>query len=150
MNVYVNFNFLFLFFSAFEHEQSKKISDYMDHDNLTKSREGKNLNETFAIPKEANNSGAVELEIDELSAVHEQQENHMQLQSERNNQVQNINRELLLKENLIATLMKEHSRVQDHNKELEDMEKEIKNLQNEKDDLLKTLQNVHTTTTSAK
>lgn len=122
----------------------------MDHDNLTKSREGKNLNETFAIPKEANSSGSVELEIEELSVVNEQQENHMQLQAQRNNQVQNINRELMVKENLIATLMKEHSRIQDHNKDLEDMEKEIKNLQTEKEDLMKTLQNVQTTSTSAK
>ncbi|KAF7418101.1 hypothetical protein HZH68_000754 [Vespula germanica] len=77
-------------------------------------------------------------------------EEHTSLQTERNNQVQDINRELAIKEHLITELLKNSSHVIEYSKGLQDMEQEIKTLQAEKDELLIALRNAQTSNISSK
>lgn len=68
----------------------------------------------------------------------------------RNNEVQNINKELAIKESLICQLLKNSSQIVDYSKEIQEMEQEIKALQAEKEELLQALQNVQTNNVSSK
>lgn len=68
----------------------------------------------------------------------------------RNNEVQNINKELAIKESLICQLLKNSSQIVDYSKEIQEMEQEIKALQAEKEELLQALQNVQTNNISSK
>ncbi|KAF7401535.1 hypothetical protein HZH68_007355 [Vespula germanica] len=77
-------------------------------------------------------------------------EEHTLLQTERNNQVQDINRELAIKEHLISELLKNSSHVIEYSKELQDMEQEIKTLQAEKDELLVALRNAQANNVGSK
>ncbi|XP_057327856.1 chromosome-associated kinesin KIF4A [Microplitis mediator] len=80
----------------------------------------------------------------------EEHAEHTFRQAERNNEVQNVNRELAIKEELIARLLNNASQIAEHTKEVQDMELEIKNLQAEKDKLMHTLENVQANSASAK
>ncbi|XP_035733121.1 chromosome-associated kinesin KIF4-like [Vespa mandarinia] len=77
-------------------------------------------------------------------------EEHTLLQTERNNQVQDINRELAIKEHLISELLKNSSHMIEYSKELQDMEQEIKTLQAEKDELLVALRNAQANNVGSK
>ncbi|XP_044019738.1 chromosome-associated kinesin KIF4 [Aphidius gifuensis] len=79
----------------------------------------------------------------------EKQAEHTIRQSERNNEVQNINRALAIKEELVSRLLTNASQLAE-SKELQDMENEIKSLQNEKEQLLKLLEETQVNSASAK
>lgn len=87
---------------------------------------------------------------DSLDDFDEKQEEHTLLQVKRNNEVQNINKELAIKESLICQLLKNSSQIIDYSKEIQEMEQEIKALQAEKEELLQALQNVQTNNVSSK
>lgn len=85
-----------------------------------------------------------------LDDFDEKQEEHTLLQVKRNNEVQNINKELALKQSLISQLLKNSSQMIDYSKEIQDMEQEIKTLQTEREELLQALQNVQANNVSSK
>ncbi|CAD1473299.1 unnamed protein product, partial [Heterotrigona itama] len=87
---------------------------------------------------------------DSLDDFHEKQEEHTLLQVKRNNEVQNINKELAIKESLICQLLKNSSQTMDYSKEIQEMEQEIKTLQTEKEELLQALQNIQANNVSSK
>ncbi|XP_076246132.1 kinesin-like protein 3A [Calliopsis andreniformis] len=87
---------------------------------------------------------------DTLEDFDEKQEEHTLLQVKRNNEVQNINKELAIKESLIHQLLKNSSQMIDYSKEIQEMEQEIKALQTEKEELLQALQHVQTSSISSK
>ncbi|XP_031370407.1 chromosome-associated kinesin KIF4A isoform X1 [Apis dorsata] len=108
---------------------------------------------TFTINREENIEHASMEEIcspDSLDDFDEKQEEHTLLQVKRNNEVQNINKELAIKESLICQLLKNSSQIVDYSKEIQEMEQEIKALQAEKEELLQALQNVQTNNVSSK
>ncbi|XP_015113938.1 chromosome-associated kinesin KIF4 [Diachasma alloeum] len=84
------------------------------------------------------------------SSLDEEHTEHTLLQAARNKEVTNINRQLALKEQLVAKLLLNSSQLEhEHDKEM-DMENEIKALQAEKEQLLKNLEDVQANNTSAK
>lgn len=85
-----------------------------------------------------------------LQDFDEKQEEHTLLQVKRNTEVQNINKELAIKESLISQLLKNSSQMIDYTKEIQDMEQEIKTLQTEREELLQALQNVQSKKVSSK
>ncbi|XP_071860404.1 kinesin-like protein 3A [Bombus fervidus] len=87
---------------------------------------------------------------DSLDDFHEKQEEHTLLQAKRNDEVQNINKELAIKESLIHQLLKSSSLTIDYSKEIQEMEQEIKTLQIEKEELLQALQNVQANNAKSK
>ena len=87
---------------------------------------------------------------DSLDDLHEKQEEHTLLQAKRNDEVQNINKELAIKESLIHQLLKSSSLTIDYSKEIQEMEQEIKTLQIEKEELLQALQNVQANNAKSK
>ncbi|KAK1120467.1 hypothetical protein K0M31_012444 [Melipona bicolor] len=108
---------------------------------------------TFTINHEENSEQTSMDEIcspDSLDDFHEKQEEHTLLQVKRNNEVQNINKELAIKESLICQLLKNSSQTMDYSKEIQEMEQEIKTLQTEKEELLQALQNIQTNNVSSK
>ncbi|XP_011304610.1 chromosome-associated kinesin KIF4 [Fopius arisanus] len=84
------------------------------------------------------------------SSLDEEHTEHTLLQAARNKEVTNINRQLALKEELVAKLLSNSSQFVDHAKELQDMENEIKVLQAEKEQLMKNLEEFQTNNASAK
>ncbi|XP_029043821.2 chromosome-associated kinesin KIF4-like [Osmia bicornis bicornis] len=87
---------------------------------------------------------------DTLDDFDAKNERYTLLQVKRNNEVQNINKELAIKETLISQLLKDTSYIIDDSKERQEMEQEIKALQTEREELLQALQNVHTSKVSSK
>ncbi|KAK2579122.1 hypothetical protein KPH14_001293 [Odynerus spinipes] len=85
-----------------------------------------------------------------LEEFDKKNEEHTLLQTERNNQVQNINRELAIKEHIVSELLKKSSHVVEYSKEVQDMEQEIKTLQAEKDELLVALRNAQASNVGSK
>ncbi|XP_023288014.1 chromosome-associated kinesin KIF4 [Orussus abietinus] len=102
------------------------------------------------IVEEKPHTSGSEDEFDKSTDLDEKQEEHTLQQAERNNEVQNINRELALKEDLISKLLKNSSHLADYTKELQEMEQEIKSLQAEKEELLQALQSVKANNASSK
>ncbi|XP_063972210.1 chromosome-associated kinesin KIF4A [Diachasmimorpha longicaudata] len=84
------------------------------------------------------------------SSLDEEHTEHTLLQAARNKEVTNINRQLALKEQLVAKLLSTSSQLVAHDKEIEAMENEIKVLQAEKEQLLKNLEDVQVNNASAK
>lgn len=80
----------------------------------------------------------------------EKHEEHTLQQAERNDEVQYINRQLAIKEELISNLTKNCSQIIEYQKELEEMQQEIKTLQAEKEGLVQNLRNAQTNNASAK
>ncbi|XP_031828912.1 kinesin-like protein 3A isoform X2 [Nomia melanderi] len=87
---------------------------------------------------------------DSFDDIDEKQEEHTLLQVKRNDKVQDINKELAIKEGLMCQLLKNSSQLIDYSKEIHDMEQEIKTLQTEKEELVQALQNVQTNNASSK
>ncbi|KOC66714.1 Chromosome-associated kinesin KIF4A [Habropoda laboriosa] len=87
---------------------------------------------------------------DSLDDFDEKHEEHTLLQVKRNNEVQNINKELAIKESLICQLLKNSSQIIDYSKEIQEMEQEIKRLQSEREELLQAVQNVQASNASSK
>ncbi|OAD60477.1 Chromosome-associated kinesin KIF4, partial [Eufriesea mexicana] len=85
-----------------------------------------------------------------LDDFDEKQEEHTLLQAKRHDEVQNINKELAIKESLICQLLKNSSQIIDYSKEIQEMEQEIKTLQTEREELLQALQNAQTNNVSTK
>lgn len=89
--------------------------------------------------------------VDEIMCdLDEKHTEHTLRQTERNHEIQNINRCLALREELITKLLKESVPTVEQSKELQDMENEIKTLQAEKEELMQALQNQQTNNASAK
>ncbi|XP_076378598.1 kinesin-like protein 3A [Megalopta genalis] len=87
---------------------------------------------------------------DSIDDIDEKQEEHTLLQVKRNDKVQDINKELAIKESLMCQLLQNSAQLIDYSKEIQDMEQEIKTLQNEREELLQALQNVQTSNASSK
>lgn len=87
---------------------------------------------------------------DTLDDFDAKNERYTLLQVKRNNEVQNINKELAIKETLISQLLKDSSHIIDYSKERQEMEQEIKALQTEREELLQALQDVHASKVSSK
>ncbi|XP_026667944.1 chromosome-associated kinesin KIF4 isoform X2 [Ceratina calcarata] len=87
---------------------------------------------------------------DSLLDIDEKQEEHTLLQVKRNNEVQNINKELAIKESLIAELLKSSQPMIDHSKDIQEMEQEIRSLQTERDELMQALQSIQANNVSSK
>ncbi|XP_043274536.1 chromosome-associated kinesin KIF4 [Venturia canescens] len=86
----------------------------------------------------------VRVDLDERHAEHTLR------QAQRNQEVNDISRSLAMKEELISTLLRNSTLTIEHSKELQQMENELKTLQNEKEELLQALQNVQSNNASAK
>ena len=129
--------------------QKKTAEDILNHE-LTSMSCGNKSNNVDDDPAQVSME-FVQSSIDEVcSNLDAKNEEHTLRQTERNHEIQNINRGLALKEELIATLMKNSSQIAEHSKELQEMENEIKTLQAEKEELTHALQNVQSNTASAK
>ncbi|KAH0563992.1 chromosome-associated kinesin KIF4 isoform X2 [Cotesia glomerata] len=105
------------------------------------------------IPRSQNSTDDTEEDqrsFDDSVHLDEEHAEHTLRQADRNNEVQNINRELAVKEELINRLLSNTSQIAEQTKEVQEMELEIKNLQAERDKLLKTLENVQHNSASAK
>ncbi|XP_076618260.1 kinesin-like protein 3A [Colletes latitarsis] len=87
---------------------------------------------------------------DSLDDFDKKHEEHTLLQVKRNNEVQNINKELAIKESLMCQLLKDSSQMMDYSKERLEMEQEIKTLQTERDELVQALQSVQANSVSSK
>ncbi|XP_076163701.1 kinesin-like protein 3A isoform X2 [Ptiloglossa arizonensis] len=85
-----------------------------------------------------------------LDDFDEKQEEHTLLQVKRNDEVQNINKELAIKESLMCQLLKNSSQMIDYSKEIQEMEQEIKTLQTEREELVQALQTVQANSVSSK
>ncbi|XP_014603835.1 PREDICTED: chromosome-associated kinesin KIF4 [Polistes canadensis] len=134
-----------------------KILDIQTNDNKISEElfnHAMSLDSKFPGLKETENDANNESNDEELSSCLEdfdkKHEEHTSIQTERNNQVQNINRELAIKEHLISELLKNSSPAIEYSKELQDMEQEIKTLQSEKDELLVALRNAQANNASSK
>lgn len=132
----------------------KKILDIQTHDNKTSEEllEHAMSLESTAI-KEENDVDNITSDGELSNCLEEfdkKNEEHTLLQTERNNQVQNINRELAIKEHIVSELLKKSSYAIEYSKELQDMENEIKTLQAEKDELLIALQNARASNVGSK
>ncbi|KZC08147.1 Chromosome-associated kinesin KIF4A [Dufourea novaeangliae] len=79
---------------------------------------------------------------DSLDDLDGKEEEHTLFQVKRNDKVQDINKELAIKEGLMSQLLKNSSQLIDYSKELQEMEQEIKTLQMEREELLLALQTV--------
>ncbi|XP_076282466.1 kinesin-like protein 3A isoform X2 [Lasioglossum baleicum] len=127
--------------------EQKKKSEELIHCGITYSdsntfkKDGEE--ETFAEPINSGNHDIVD-------DIHEKQEEHTLFQVQRNGQVQDINKELAVKERLMYELLKDSSGLIDYSKEIKDMEQEIRSLQTEREELLQALQNVQTKNPSSK
>ncbi|KMQ85555.1 chromosome-associated kinesin kif4 [Lasius niger] len=84
---------------------------------------------------------------DSLDYFDKKEEEHTLRQAERNNEVQNINKELALKETLVSELLKNAQQTAESHKNIVEMEQEIKRLHAEKEEHL---QVVHTHNISSK
>lgn len=85
---------------------------------------------------------------DSLDYFDKKEEEHTLRQAERNNEVQNINKELALKETLVAELLKNVTQqTTESHKNIVEMEQEIKRLHAEKEEQL---QAVHAHNVSSK
>jgi kinesin family protein 4/21/27 len=80
----------------------------------------------------------------------EKHEEHTLQQAERVDEMQYINKQLAIKEELVSNLLKNSSQIIEYQKDLEEMEQEIKNLQLEKEQLLQALRNAQANTATAK
>ncbi|KAI4490936.1 hypothetical protein M0802_010610 [Mischocyttarus mexicanus] len=134
-----------------------KILDMQTNDNKVSEElfnHAMSLDSKFPGLKDSDNGANNESTDEELSSCLEdfdkKHEEHTSMQIERNNQVQDINRELAIKEHLISELIKNSSPAIEYSKELQDMEQEIKTLQSEKDELLVALRNAQTNNASSK
>ncbi|XP_076661234.1 kinesin-like protein 3A isoform X2 [Halictus rubicundus] len=87
---------------------------------------------------------------DSMDNIDEKQEEHTLLQAGRNDQVQDINKELAVKERLMCELLKNSSELIDYSNEIQEMEQEIKTLQTEREELLQALRNIQTNNPSSK
>ncbi|XP_053989871.1 chromosome-associated kinesin KIF4-like, partial [Hylaeus volcanicus] len=87
---------------------------------------------------------------DSLDDIDMKQEEHTLLQVKRNNEVQNINKELAIKESLMSKLLKDSSQIIDYSKEKQEMEQEIRALQAEREELTQALQNIQAKNVSSK
>lgn len=96
---------------------------------------------------DSTNENSVHNETYDLDEKHEE---HTLQQAERFDEVQYINKQLAIKEELVSNLLKNSSQIVEYEKELEEMELEIKNLQAEKDELMQQLRNVQKNNASAK
>lgn len=91
-------------------------------------------------------SSILTVSISESSELDEQTAEHTLLQSERNNEIQSINRAVALKEELVAKLLENVTQLE-KNKVIE-MEEEIKALQAEKEQYLKNAENTSNSTST--
>lgn len=91
-----------------------------------------------------NHSEILTIDLDEEHAVHTLR------QAERESEVHSINRALALKEELVLQLLNNASEFSEQTKEIQEMENEIKKLQMEKEQLIKTVETVHANNASAK
>uniref|UniRef100_A0ABD2VXV7 Kinesin motor domain-containing protein n=1 Tax=Trichogramma kaykai TaxID=54128 RepID=A0ABD2VXV7_9HYME len=116
---------------------------------------------TYELSMECNNDLSTNSEIlsnsienpnihNETYDLDEKHEEHTLQQAERVEDVQYINRQLAIKEELVSNLLKNSSQVAEYQKELDEMEQEIKTLHAEKDELLQQLKNVQANNASAK
>lgn len=80
----------------------------------------------------------------------EKHEEHTLQQAERFDEVQYINKQLAIKEELVSNLLKNSSQMAEYQKELDEMEQEVKKLQTEKEELMSALQNAQKNNASAK
>lgn len=126
--------------------QKKAIDDLVNYDLSVESTNDESANSEFISNSfdEENDVGNETYDLDE------KQEEHTLQQAERVDEVQYINRQLAIKEELVSNLMKNSSQIIEYQKELEEMEQEIKNLQTEKEELMHQLRNVQTNNASAK
>ncbi|XP_046605558.1 chromosome-associated kinesin KIF4-like isoform X1 [Neodiprion virginianus] len=115
------------------HELSTE-KQFVNHDSADTNFADENSDDT--------ETGGVDLDI--------KQEEHTLQQAERKDEVKNINRELALKEELVAKLIANSTQMVEYSKEMQEMESEIKKLQAEKDDLQKVLVSVQSNNASSK
>lgn len=141
----LKFFITFIYFLDIQKEQQKAVNDLITHEMSVDSTKEDSLN-----------SESMSNSLDEFSLqnetydIDEKHEEHTLQQAERVDEVQYINRQLAIKEDLVSKLQKESSQMIEHQKELEDMESEIKKLQNEKEELMQALRNAQTCANSAK
>jgi kinesin family protein 4/21/27 len=103
------------------------------------------------------NSESMSNSIEDNNSLHndtydldEKHEEHTLQQAERVDEMQYINKQLAIKEELVSNLLKNSSQIIEYQKDLEEMEQEIKNLQLEKEQLLQALRNAQANTATAK
>lgn len=126
--------------------QKKKDAEIIQQISLEKDPSIKTLVNGFDNDNDADDSLDLSIEGSHLDEKHAE---HTLRQSERNNEVQSINRALAIKEDLVSRLLSNASQMAEL-KELQDMENEIKTLQNEKEQLLKALEETQHNSVSAK
>ena len=132
-------------FLALQKDQKKAVDALVNHELSVESTNNVSANsELMANSLEENSLHNETYDLDE------KHEEHTLQQAERVDEVQYINRQLAIKEELVSNLIKNSSQIIEYQKELEEMEHEIKSLQSEKEDLLQALRNAQTNNTSAK
>ncbi|XP_003703069.1 kinesin-like protein 3A isoform X1 [Megachile rotundata] len=147
---YIKLEAIYLKILDIQNDQKKTTEELMNH-GVSSTVNIKSFTANNEEVSEQTSIDEASSEIsDSLDDFDEKQEEHTLLQVKRNNEVQNINKELAIKESLICQLLKNSSHVIDYSKEKQDMEQEIKALQTEKEELLQTLQNVHANNASSK
>ncbi|XP_066595687.1 chromosome-associated kinesin KIF4 isoform X2 [Prorops nasuta] len=109
------------------------------------------LTETYVLSTSKNDSVDCQPDDDEnINEIDEKHEEHTLNQVKRNEEVNNINKELAKKQELVSRLLKETSQLTVSTQEVQEMEQELKTLQAEKEDLLKILQTVQTNNACSK
>lgn len=97
--------------------------------------------------EDAENVDELNIAENSLDYFDKKEEEHTLRQAERNNEVQNINKELALKESLVSKLLKNITQSTESHRNIVEMEQEIKRLHAEKEEHL---QAVHAHNVSSK
>ncbi|XP_058809269.1 chromosome-associated kinesin KIF4A [Phymastichus coffea] len=126
-------------------EQKQAVEELVSHELSVESAKNDSLNSDSILSNPDENG--VHNETYDIDEKHEE---HTLQQAERVDEVQYINRQLAIKEELVSNLLKNSSQLVEYQKELEEMEQEIKSLQSEKEELIQALRNAQTNNACAK
>ena len=134
-----------MYFLAIQKEQKKAVDLLVTQELSVES--SNDISASSELMSSSLNGNCIQNETYDLDEKHEE---HTLQQADRVDEVQYINRQLAIKEELVSNLLKNSSQMAEYQKELDEMEQEIKNLNSEKEELLQQLRNVQANNACAK